>query len=218
MRLQRVSKTRTAKERTFQVLKDRIMRQELKAGDSLPEVRIAKELGVSRTPVREAILLLQREGLAEVIPNRGAYVTFITLKELKNIIHLLQILEGAAAELAVNHYDISRAESLERELIRCKDSESADTFEETSKFGLQVHDLILKACGNERIQKITNDIREQIFALTSLAVKTPGRAIGSVDEHLRILKALKERNASAAKQATVDHLDNIYQILTRFII
>src|SRR5512133_2497697 len=113
MRKGSVQKKRTAKETVFQILKERIMRQELRAGDPLPEAALAESLGVSRTPVREAILQLQKEGLVEVIPNRGAYVTFITLRELKNIMQLLQILEGAAVELAFGSLDMVRMKAVE---------------------------------------------------------------------------------------------------------
>lgn len=218
MRKESLQKKRTAKETTFQILKDRIMRQELRAGDALPEMAIAQSLGVSRTPVREAILHLQKEGLVEVIPNRGAYVTFITLRELKNIIQLLQILEGAAVELALENLDMNRLKTLEKELLSLKERGPGVSHEETSKPGIQLHDLILQSCGNEKIFNTVGNIREQIRALTRTAVKKiPGRALESVDEHLKIIRAINERDRSAAKNATTEHLGKMYKILTQII-
>lgn len=219
MRKEGFLQRRTAKERVFQILKERIMRQEFHAGDSLPEVAIAKSLGVSRTPVREAILQLQKEGLVEVIPNRGAFVTFITLKELKNIIQFLQVLEGAAVELAIDHLDMIRLAALEKELLALKEIGSGVSHEETSKPGIQLHDLILQTCGNEKIFNAAGHIREQIRALSKTAMKKiPGRALESVEEHLRIIRALKERDVSAAKKAIIEHMGNMYNILTQIIV
>jgi DNA-binding GntR family transcriptional regulator len=219
MRKESVQKKRTAKETTVQILKDRIMRQELRAGDPLPEAAIAQSLGVSRTPVREAILQLQKEGLVEVIPNRGAYVTFITLRELKNTIQLLQILEGAAVELALDNLDMNRLKALEKELLSLKERGAGVSHEETSKPGIQLHDLILQSCGNEKIFSTAGTIREQIRALTRTAVKKiPGRALESVDEHLKIIRAIQAGDRSAAKNATMEHLGKMYEILTQIIV
>jgi DNA-binding GntR family transcriptional regulator len=219
MRRGGLQKKRTAKESSFQILKDRIMRQELRAGDPLPEAAIAQSLGVSRTPVREAILQLQKEGLVEVIPNRGAHVTFITLKELKNIIQLLQILEGAAVELAFENLDMNRLKALEKELLALKERGRKVSHEDTSKPGIQLHDLILQSCGNEKIFKTAGIIREQIRALTQTAVKKiPGRALESVDEHLKIIRAINAGDRSAAKAAITEHLANMYKVLTHIIV
>jgi len=219
MRRQSVSKNRTAKETTFQILKERIMRQELCAGDPLPEVAIARSLGVSRTPVREAIMQLQKEGLVEMIPNRGAYVTFITLKELKNIIQFIQILEGAAVELGIDNIDMTEREALEKELKSLEKTGPGISHKETSKPGIQLHDLILRSCGNEKIYGVANQIREQIVALSQAALKrNPGRVFESVTEHLKIIKALKEKDMSAAKRETAKHLNNAYKILTQIIV
>ncbi len=219
MRKGNVQKKRTAKETVFQILKDRIMRQELHAGDPLPEAAIAGSLGVSRTPVREAILQLQKEGLVEVIPNRGAYVTFITLRELKNIIQLLQILEVAAVDLAMEHLDMKRLRALEGELVALRNRGQGVSHDETSKPGIQLHDLILESCGNEKIFSTVFNIREQIRALSQTAIKKiPGRALESVDEHLEIIRAINAGDRLAAKTATTEHLGKMYKILTQIVV
>jgi DNA-binding GntR family transcriptional regulator len=219
MRKGSVQKKRTAKETVFQILKERIMRQELRAGDALPEAALADSLGVSRTPVREAILQLQKEGLVEVIPNRGAYVTFITLRELKNVMQLLQILEGAAVELAFDRLDMNRLGALERELVALKERGPGVSHEETSKPGIQLHDLILQSCGNEKIFSTVDTIREQIRALSRTAIKKiPGRALESAEEHLKIIRAIHAGDRSAARSATLEHLGKMYEILTQIIV
>ena len=218
MKKEGLQRRRTAKETAFQILKEKIMRQEFQAGDPLPEVALAKSLGVSRTPVREAILELQQAGLVEVIPNRGAFVTFITLKELKNIVQLLQILEGAAVDLALDAMDKAKLEAIETELLAFKKEGAEIRFEETTKPGIRLHDLILEATGNEKLFRIGKNIRDQIRSLSFNAVKQyPGRAAETVEEHLRILQALKAGDGAAAKNALAEHLANMYRALTQII-
>lgn len=101
-----MTNTRTLADKVYVILKEKIVTQKLRIGDPLKEEVIAKELKVSRTPVREAIRQLQKDALIELVPNRGAYVTFISLKNLKNILQLRQILEGAAARLAAGQIDL----------------------------------------------------------------------------------------------------------------
>lgn len=217
MRTDNLPKKRTAKETAFQILKERIMRQEFRVGDSLSEVSLAKSLGVSRTPVREAISQLQREGLVEVIPNRGAFVTFITLKDLKNIIQLLQILETAAVEMAIAHLDRAKLDALEAELMALKERKDRVSYERTSMPGFKLHDLILQSCGNDRIYSTAGRLREQIGALTRVAIKDLGRMREFNDEHLKILRALKAGDVAAAKDAANEHRANMYKALTQII-
>ncbi len=218
MRKDSLQKKRTVKETTFQILKERILRQEIRAGDPLLEVAVANSLGVSRTPVREAIIQLQREGLVEVIPNRGAYVTFITLKELKNIIQLLQILEGAALDLAFDTLDRKSLKAMEAEFLALKKRGTEVSNEETLQQGVPLHDLILHTCGNEKLIEAANQLREKIRALTRMAVKKiPRRAPESVDEHLLIIHAIQKGDREAAKTAMTEHLANIHKVLTHVI-
>jgi DNA-binding GntR family transcriptional regulator len=194
------------------------MRQEFHAGESLPEATIAKSLGVSRTPVREAILQLQREGLVEVIPNRGAFVTFITLKDLKNIVQILQILETAAVEMAMEHLDMAKLDVLEAELLAEKAMPPGIAYEDTSKPGIRLHDLILQASGNERIFKTCHQLREQMRALSLIAVRAPGRVREANAEHLKILRALKAKDVAGAQKAAMEHLNNMYMIVTQIVV
>jgi DNA-binding GntR family transcriptional regulator len=213
-----LSTKRTAKERVFQILKERIMRQEFRVGDSLSEAALANALGVSRTPIREAILQLQREGLVEVIPNRGAFVTFISLKDLKNIIQLLQILEGAAVEMSIGHLDMAKLDVLEAEFLALEKIGAGISYNDTSKVGIKLHELILETTGNERIFNTASQLREQMRALSRIVITAPGRVRVSNEEHLKILRALKAMDTAAAKHAAIEHLTNMYKVLTEIVV
>ena len=197
------------------ILKERIMTQKFQIGDPLSEVAIANDLKVSRTPVREAILQLQKDALVELIPNRGAFVTFISHKELKNIFQLRQILEGAAAKMAADYIDHAKLEKLENEFLSLQNKKV--TYEKQQMVGIQLHDLILQATANEKILDITQSIREQMRALCLTSIKSPGRTPEAIAEHLKLISALKKRDRSAAEHAMVVHLENIYKTLIDYV-
>ncbi len=167
--------TRTLADKVYVILKERIVTQKLRTGDPLKEEVIAKELKVSRTPVREAIRQLQKDALIELVPNRGAYVTFISLKNLKNILQLRQILEGAAARLAAGQIDLIQLDQINNEFLSLRKQGSKVTYEKQQSVGIQLHDLILQAAGNEKIIDLTHSIREQVRAPCLSSIKSPGR-------------------------------------------
>ena len=198
-------------------LKERILSQKLRAGYSLSEVDLAKELGVSRTPVREALLRLQKDMLLEIVPNRGAHVTFITLQDLKDTFQVLQILEGAAARVAADQIDQAKLSELEKEFIALQKKGNIIDYKEEQGIGLQLHELVLQATGNGRMIDILQGIREQIRTLCLNSIKRPGRANEAIEEHLKVISALKNRDGLAAENAMVAHVINVYRNLLEFM-
>jgi DNA-binding GntR family transcriptional regulator len=208
---------RTLTEKVYLTLKEKILTQKLRAGDSLSEADLAKELRVSRTPIRQALVRLQKDMLLEILPNRGVHITFITLKDLKDTFQLLQILEGAAARLAVEQIDQAKLAELEKEFIALQKEVNIIGYVDEQKIGLQLHDLILQSTGNGRMIKILQRFREQIKALSFNSIKRPGRAQEAVKEHLKVVAALKNRDGFAAENAMVSHLSNVFQNLVQFV-
>jgi DNA-binding GntR family transcriptional regulator len=208
---------RTLTEKVYLTLKEKILTQKLRAGDSLSEADLAKELRVSRTPIRQALVRLQKDMLLEILPNRGVHITFITLKDLKDTFQLLQILEGAAARLAVEQIDQAKLAELEKEFIALQKEVNIIDYVDEQKIGLQLHDLILQSTGNGRMIKILQRFREQIKALSLNSIKRPGRAQEAVKEHLKVVAALKNRDGFAAENAMVSHLSNVFQNLVQFV-
>jgi DNA-binding GntR family transcriptional regulator len=208
---------RTLKEKVYLTLKEKILTQKLRAGDSLSEVDLAKELGVSRTPVREALLQLQKDMLLEILPNRGAHVTFITLQDLKDTFQLLQILEGTATRLAAEQIDLEKLADLEKEFISLRRKGDTIDYEEEQRIGVRFHELILQSTGNGRMIDILQSIRKQIRTLCLNSIKRPGRANEAIQEHLEVISALKNRDGSAAENAMVTHVINVYRNLLEFM-
>ncbi len=208
---------RTLTEKVYLTLKEKILTQKLRAGDSLFEVDLAKELKVSRTPVRLALLQLQKDMLLEILPNRGAHITFITLKDLRDTFQLLQILEGAAARLAVEQIDQAKLAELEKEFIALQKKGNIIDYVDEQRIGLQLHDLILQSTGNGRMIDILQSIREQIRTLSLNSIKRSGRANQAIQEHLKVVTALKNRDGLAAENAMITHVINVYQNLFQFM-
>jgi DNA-binding GntR family transcriptional regulator len=211
------STKKTLKDHVYLTLKDRILTQKLRPGDPLSELDLAQELKVSRTPVREALLRLQKDSLVDIIPNRGAHVTFISLKELKDTFQLLQILEGAVTRIAAEHINQEELTKLEKDFLSLKDKGHRITYEEEQKIGIKLHEIILFTSGNAKIVNLLRNIREQVRALSYASIKRPGRANEAIKEHLNIINALKKRNGPEAEEAMIHHLSNVYKTLLEFI-
>lgn len=208
---------KTLKEKVYLTLKEKILTQKLRAGDSLSEVDLAKELGVSRTPVREALLRLQKDMFLEILPNRGAHVTFITLQDLKDTFQLLQILEGAATRLAAEQIEQEKLTDLEKEFIVLQKKGNTVDYEEEQKIGVRLHEIILQSTGNGRMIDILQSIRKQIRTLCLNSIKRPGRVNEAIQEHLDVIFALKNRDGSSAENAMVTHVMNVYRNLLEFM-
>lgn len=215
-KFEKSSTRRTLKEHAYNLLKERILTGKLNAGQSLIEMELARELGISRTPIREAILRLEKDALVEVLPNRGAYVSFISLKDLKDSIQLLQILEGAAAKMAADRIDAAKLEMLERAFLALKNKRNA-SYAEEQKIGIELHELILQEAGNAKLIAVSNSVREQIRALSNASIKAPGRVVEAILEHLAIIEALKNRDGKSAEKAMIEHLEKVYKTLVKLI-
>jgi DNA-binding GntR family transcriptional regulator len=204
------------KEKVYLALKERILTQELPTGEPLKEVHLARELGVSRTPIREALAELHREDFVEIIPNRGAYVKFISVNDLRETFQLLKILEGAATKIACDQVDQHELERLEQEFLLLQERGERISYKEEQTIGIQLHELILNAVGNTKIVSLLSSIREQVRALCLISIKSYGRASEAVNEHLEIIAALKGGDSLAAERAIVSHLDYVYKNLLKF--
>ncbi|MDD2233296.1 MAG: GntR family transcriptional regulator [Desulfitobacteriaceae bacterium] len=192
------------REIVFESMRDAIISGVLKPGERLMEIQLAEEMGVSRTPVREAIRKLELESFAVMIPRKGAYVAGVSYKDFAEVFEMRTALEGLAAGLAAERITADEIEQMERVLL-LPDAEEMD-LEKIVERDTDFHDLIYKASRNNRLQQMLANLREQIqrFRATSLAV--PGRYIDAVKEHRVIVEALAEHNSELAKELMETHI------------
>jgi len=202
------------REMVFESLREAIILGRLRPGERLMEIQLAEEMGVSRTPVREAIRKLELEGFVVMVPRKGAYVAGVSIKDIADVFEVRAALEGLAAGLAAERITEDEMDLLEKAIVKISGEEDILT---VVKADSGFHDLIYKASRNHRLTQIITHLQEQInrFRLTSLSV--PGRLKIAVDEHKLIIEAICDRNVDLAHSLASEHMENAEQNLLNAI-
>lgn len=196
----------------FNTLRQAILKGELEPGERLMEIQLADRLGVSRTPIREAIRKLELEGLVLMIPRKGAEVAKISEKSLRDVLEIRRALDALAIELCIERMSEEDIQSLTdaQEVFRqsVENSEPMTIAENDEHF----HDVIYNSTNNQRLVQMLNNLREQMYRYRLEYIKDADKRQILVLEHDQILKAIKERNVAEAKIAICAHVDN--QVIT----
>lgn len=192
----------------FNTLRHAIITGEFAPGERLMEITLANRLGVSRTPVREAIRKLELEGLVTMIPRKGAQVAKITEKNLRDVIEIRCVLEEFAASLACER--ITEEEKTEMKQLHQQFVQSAKTHDilDIVEKDEQFHDAIFRATKNDRLITIINNLREQFYRYRMEYVKDIEQHSILVKEHEELMTAIFQKNSEAAKQIMRTHLKN----------
>lgn len=199
----------------FNTLRQAILTGELKPGERLMEIHLANKLGVSRTPIREAIRKLELEGLVTMIPRRGAEVAQITWKSLQDVLEVRRSLDALCAELASERISEDELAALE---VACKEFEEAIYTKDVRQIAsadVELHDIIIKATGNARLVQLVNNLAEQMYRYRFEYIKDFSTHDKLIEEHRVILLALKSRDAKTAAAAAVAHIDNQMEAIAR---
>ena len=192
----------------FQTLRQAILRGELEPGERLMEIHLANRLGVSRTPIREAIRKLELEGLVVMIPRRGAIVASITEKDLKDVLEVRRTLEIMAGEMACERITPELLKQLEeagREFMKLKDT---NDFTSLAEVNVKFHDIIYAATDNQRLITILNNLREQMYRYRLEYLKDTGSHERLNCEHHEIYEGIKRGDKAAVSAAIGVHIDN----------
>ena len=192
----------------FNTLRDAILKGELEPGERLMEIQLAERLGVSRTPIREAIRKLELEGLVLMIPRKGAEVAKISEKSLRDVLEVRRSLEELAAELACQRMDAEALKDLEdaqKAFIQAVESGETMTMAEADE---HFHDVIYMGTGNTRLVQILNNLREQMYRYRLEYIKDAEKRQILLVEHESILRAIRSRHVAEAKEAVRAHIDN----------
>ena len=198
---------RSLRIRVFNAIENAILDGEYKDGDSLNELRLSKELGVSRTPVREALMQLELEGLVRNVPNKGAVVVGVTEQDIHDIYEIRIRIEGLAARLC--------AENITDELRALEQIVDLQEFyllkndtEQIWKLDSDFHKIIYDASRSRPLRFTLSNFHNYIKKARDISVQTEGRAEKTVAEHRAILDAIKEHNGALAEKLTADHISN----------
>ncbi len=209
----RLDNYKPLRELVFESLREAIIQGRLKPGERLMEMQLAEEMGVSRTPVREAIRKLELEGFVVMIPRKGAYVSGISVKDIVDVFEVRAALEGLAAGLAAERITDEELDKLERLLVKITEISDKDDLEDIVEIDTQFHDLIYKACRNERLVQIITHLKEQIQRFRTTSLAQPGRLRDALSEHRLIVEAISDRNVETAQALAREHIENAEQSL-----
>lgn len=192
----------------FNTLRKAILTGELKPGERLLEIHLANQLGVSRTPIREAIRKLELEGLVIMMPRRGAEVAQITEKSLRDVLEVRRTLDALCAELACDRITDEEKERLKE---ACEEFEKATVTGDATTIAeadVALHDIIVKATGNQRLVQLIHNLSEQMYRYRFEYIKDENQHNNLVEEHRMIYESIIRHDKEGAAQATRLHIDN----------
>ena len=192
----------------FKTLRQAILKGELEPGERLMEIQLAERLGVSRTPIREAIRKLELEGLVLMIPRRGAEVAKISEKNLRDVLEVRRSLEELAIDLACQRIQEEELETLREAQKEFAAAVAAGDAMEIAQTDEKFHEIIYSGTGNQKLMQILSNLREQMYRYRLEYIKDANKRQILLVEHEQILKALSLRHVQEAKLAVREHIDN----------
>ncbi len=201
--------------RVFHRLREDILSGKYKEGDELKEVAIGEELGVSRTPVREAFRQLELEGLIQIIPNKGAYVTGITEKDVKDIYMIRSLLEGLCARWACEHITDEQMEEMEENIYLAKFHAQKGHLEQMAELDNRFHDILYEACNSKMLEHQLKDFHEYVLRVRKKTLSNVNRGPKSNEEHEQIMEAIKAKDADKAEKLANMHMINAYENMVK---
>lgn len=190
-----------------ETLREAIRTGVLKPGERLMEIQLADELGVSRTPVREAIRKLELEGYVIMMPRRGTYVANLSIRDVNEVFEIRTSLDSLASGLAAERITDEELERLERLLVSIGDGIEKNNMDQIVEADTQFHDLLYQASRNARLVGIIYNLREQLTRFRTTSMAYPGRLKETLEEHSRIVEAIAQGNVELAQKAAEDHME-----------
>ncbi len=203
------------RDRVYEILKKSIIFQEIQPGEKVDEEAVAKQLGVSRTPIRETLCRLENEGIVKIIPRRGAFVVKHSREKINEILMVREALEGFAARMAADHADGSTMEQMRFLFKDFSESNIRDRSKDYSQADLEFHNLIIQTSKNNLLINLMNTLNDHIQMVRLQTVSLEGRPEQSLIEHFKIIGALEQKDSSLAESLMREHIRNVRQSALR---
>jgi len=196
-----------------ETLRDAIRKGKLKPGERLMESQLAEDLGVSRTPVREAIRKLELEGYVIMMPRRGTYVANLSIRDVNEVFEIRTSLDSLASGLAAERITDEELERLQRLLVAIGGYIEENDMDKIVECDTEFHDLLYQASRNSRLVGIIFNLREQLTRFRSTSMAFPGRLKATLEEHRRIVEAIAQGDVAEARAAAEYHMEKSEQTL-----
>ncbi|HHW01400.1 MAG TPA: GntR family transcriptional regulator [Thermoanaerobacterales bacterium] len=213
----RIDDYKTVRDAVFERLRKAILNGYFKPGERLVESQIAEEMGVSRTPVREAIRRLEIEKLVVNLPRKGVMVAPINESQVKEIFNIRGALEGLAVKLAIDNIDSKTLRQMEEILQEMDQAIKKGDLDKEVECNTRFHDCILNASKSPKLSELLRNIHDQIQRFRHKSLSVEGRPQIALSEHNDILQAIKEKDKSKAEQLIKNHIENAGKALLKKI-
>lgn len=197
------------KERAYSIIKDAILSLQLEPGAPIVETTLAEQMGISKTPVRDALQELEREGFVARVFFKGTYVTDVTMRDMREVFQLRAVLEGLAAQLAAPSFGDRELDEICAHLVAAEAALEEGDLLLCSQHGQMLHRAIIHKADNARLVPIIQNLDDHVQRFRALSDRIGGRLHKSVQEHRRVLAALYDRDPVAAEQAMRDHFFSV---------
>ena len=201
--------------RVFHRLREDILSGKYAEHEELKEMAIGEEMGVSRTPVREAFRQLELEGLIQIIPNKGAYVTGITEKDVKDIYMIRSLLEGLCARWATEHITEEKMEEMEENVYLAEFHAKKGHMEQLAELDNRFHDILYESCDSKILEHQLKDFHQYVLRVRKKTLSSVSRGNKSNEEHRLIMEAIRDKNADLAEQLAHQHMINAYENMVK---
>jgi len=213
----RVGKRKSLREEVYDSLKKSILHGKLKAGQRLIEENLAHQIGISRTPVREAFHKLERDDLVTRLPKGGFAVREFTKEDVEEIFGIRSALESYAAYLATFHIPPDRISILEKKIEESERALENGDDEKVVQLHTEFHDLLYKSCKSKKLTEMINNFRDYFYRYRSALLHTKEGFTYSLESHRQMLEAMRNKNARLVERLVRKHLERGKEIVIREI-
>ena len=200
----------------FILLRDRILNESCQCGDKLNELTLAKELKISRTPIREALKQLELEGLVESIPNKGVYVKGFSPRDIDDMFEIRLSLEGLAVSFAIDRMDEVHLAKIKEVFELLEFYTAKGDFDKVNDFNILFHESIYQATQSTYFEQILKDIHYYVSVTSRHSIARPERLESSLLEHRAILEAIIDRDKEEATERIQRHIRKTQMLVRKY--
>lgn len=203
-----VQRSNSLHSRVYNRIRNDILNGVYEPGESLVELKLSEELGVSRTPVREALRQLELEGLVQSVPNKGATVRGVTEQDIQDIYTIRMLIEGLAARWAAEKITTEELEELKEAVDLEEFYTTKSNYGNLLRFDTRFHDIIFKASKSKPLMYTLSTFHRYVQKARRVSMSSPERAAEVLQEHKAILQAIIDRDADRAEKLMTEHVRN----------